>query len=630
MIGPARLAALALAAAAAACVAVAAARQSALLAAAEFWLHDWMQARLAADGLAPDVAIVALDDAAIAAWGWPLPDAVLARLVDAAVAAGARAVGVDLYRDRPVGEGLPDLAAAMARPGVVGVFALPRADAPGIAPPVAAPAADRHGFADVPIDDDGRARRALLLVSDAGGVALSLAFRLVLVAEGETGLRAAPDDPQVLLLGATAVPRLDGDLGAYRGLDDAGYQIMLQYRHALPVAEIVPARALLDAAGAGERLRGRIVIIGSTSRTVKDQFLTPLARDGADSAMHGVQLHATAVQQLLDHWRGGLAPLAGVSPEAARAMLAAAALLGAAAGAVLRRLVALLLGGPGLALAVGAAMAAALGAGLWLPALPVALAWGAGALLAAALRGADERRQYRAVTRLFADHLSPALAADLWRHRDLILRGGRPEPRRLTATVLFADLAGSTAVGGSAEPRAYLDWVGRLLDTVGRIATEHGGFVEKFTGDGIMVVFGAPLPSGEPAAWRRDALQACRCAEAMAAAVAGLNARGDRLARYRLRIGLHSGPVFGGLIGHSGTLRYNVMGDTVNVAARLEAFGKRVSAAAGADCVICLSGAVAALAVPPAQVSREGVLDHDDGAQTIEVFRLVRVAPEAG
>lgn len=629
-IGAATLAGMALLAALVAIAAVGGGRALGLLEPAELRLHDWTRARLAAERLAPDVVVIALGDAEFDRWGWPLPDAVLARLIEAAAQVGARAVGVDLFRDRPVGEGLEALRAAMARPGVVGIFGLPRASDPGIAPPLAAPAIERHGFADMPIDDDGLARRALLLVTEAEGVRLSFAFRLVLAAQGEPGLAASPDDPRTLLLGATAVPRLAAGAGAYRSLDDAGYQIMLRFREALPVAEIVPAGTLLEPGGTDVRLRDRVAIIGTTSTVVKDQFLTPLARSGADSLMFGVQLHATAVQQLLDHWRGTLVPLASPAPAMQQAMIAGAALTGGALGVAARGLAAVLALALAPGLAAGAAMAALLAAGHWLPALPVALAAMLAGLLAAGLRGGAERRQHRAVARLFADHLSPTLAEEVWQNRHLILRGGRPEPMRLFATVLFADLAGATAVGGGAAPRAYLDWVGRLLDTVGQVATGHGGFVEKFTGDGVMVVFGAPLPSLTEADHRRDAFRACRCALAMAEAVARLNADGGGLARYRLRVGLHSGEVFGGLIGQGGALRYNVMGDTANVAARLEGFGKQISGTETADCVICLSETALALAGPEARAERVGELRHDDGARRIGVFRLGQVAAAAG
>lgn len=622
----ARISRTVLAVAVAATAIVVTTRELGALQVAELRLHDRAVATFARPELAPDVTIISVDDEALETWGWPLPDETLAALINAATEAGARVVGVDIYRDRPVGRGQDALVAAFETTGAIGIFSLGSNGLPGIAPPVATQALGTNGFSDMLIDDDGVARRALLVVSDDAGPRMSFALRLALAATGQTRIAGWSEDPQIMTLGHNPIPRLVDGFGPYRGLDDAGYQMMIDYNHALPIATIVGARDLLVGTTNADVLNGKVAIIGTASDAVKDHFRTPLSRGGNVPFVLGAQVHAAIVQHLIDTSQGNFTPLRSPEWKWQVALILAAALLAGMLSAIFRKPLAILLVGPGLALTVGLVLTAAIAKGLWLPALPVALAWVGSALATSASLRMLEWGRHRAVTRLFSDHLSPALAAQVWRNRDVILNGGKPTPMRLYSTVLFADLAGSTAIGGGAEPQAFMVWVSDYLDMISDIATRHGGFVEKFTGDGIMIVFGAPLPSVEDAARRRDAEAACRCAWAIAEATRDRNNAGMALALYRVRIGIHSGPVFGGTIGNRGSMRYNVMGDTVNIAARIEAFGKKSSDRPAAGQMICLSGTTAELARNTAIVAAHGTLLHDDGQTAFEIYRLLGVS----
>ena len=142
----------------------------------------------------------------------------------------------------------------------------------------------------------------------------------------------------------------------------------------------------------------------------------------------------------------------------------------------------------------------------------------------------------------------------------------QPEEERRQVTVLFADLSGYTAVAERMDPEA----VKRLIDrTLGRLKLEvdrHGGTVDKFIGDNVMAVFGAPV------AHEDDAERAVRAALGMQRAMEELNR--DLVASqgvsFQLRVGLNTGEVLAGAVGES----YTVIGDAVNVAARLQAAGR--------------------------------------------------------
>jgi class 3 adenylate cyclase len=267
-------------------------------------------------------------------------------------------------------------------------------------------------------------------------------------------------------------------------------------------------------------------------------------------------------------------------------------------------------------------MSTFLSRGLWLPVVPASTAWLAAFLITFLAIGIISRRQRRAISRLFSDHLSPELSAEIWSARDVFFAGGKPRPRRLHVSILFADLAGSTRVGGSVEPGAFMDWASRLLDEMSRIARENGGFIEKFTGDGILVVFGAPLPRAAEDDIRKDAAAACRAALQISERVDRFNAQGGLLAPYGVRIGLHSGTVLGGTLGSAGSLQYNIMGDAVNVAARIEAFGKTLKDRQTRVTTICASADLEDLAGDGFEFQPVGHLLHDDKTREIGLFLL--------
>jgi class 3 adenylate cyclase len=144
------------------------------------------------------------------------------------------------------------------------------------------------------------------------------------------------------------------------------------------------------------------------------------------------------------------------------------------------------------------------------------------------------------------------------------------EPRSVEATVLITDLRGFTGMSEKLTPAAVLRFLNEIQGALATVVREYGGTVDKFLGDGMLAVFGAPEPLDDHAG------HALAAALAMREKVAEINearrARGEEM--LRLGIGIHSGPVVTGCLGSGVRLEFTVIGDTVNTASRLEGMTK--------------------------------------------------------
>jgi adenylate cyclase len=164
----------------------------------------------------------------------------------------------------------------------------------------------------------------------------------------------------------------------------------------------------------------------------------------------------------------------------------------------------------------------------------------------------------RYVTRQVADHLM----------KGNVNLGGELVP----VTVLFSDIRSFTSISETMEPRALLDFLNEYFSGMVESVMSHGGVVDKFMGDAIMAVFGAPVPQPD------DALHAVQAALQMRSRLEDINrdflSRG--LPEIKTGIGLHSGQVVAGNMGHVERMEYTVIGDAVNLASRLEGMTKEL------------------------------------------------------
>ena len=136
----------------------------------------------------------------------------------------------------------------------------------------------------------------------------------------------------------------------------------------------------------------------------------------------------------------------------------------------------------------------------------------------------------------------------------------------LEASILFSDIRGFSSLAERLPPRDVADVVGRHITAMVEVVTTHGGVLDKFAGDAVMAVFGAPRPVPD------HARRALACAAAMQRRQVALNAEAARagLLAFEIGIGVNTGAVIAGTLGGPGRLDYTVLGDAVNVAQRLE------------------------------------------------------------
>ena len=308
--------------------------------------------------------------------------------------------------------------------------------------------------------------------------------------------------------------------------------------------------------------QNRIVLVGTTLVGL-DPLRTPFQTSSPTS---GVYLYAAAINNLLNHSFLRRPPLWQVTLLLTALALSSSYLL-RRQGAYQR--LAVVIGFPAV---WGAIALAVFMSGWWIPvAAPI------GTVLIGALAiQLYEQQEKQQLMALFSMNVSPGTAELIWRHKGVILHQGELEAQKLTATVLFMDIRGFTGIAETLPSQQLLPWLNQYFETMTDCIMQHGGMVDKYIGDAIMAVFGAPLPRNRPEEVQADAIAALKAALEMHERLRSLNRQlaAQKLPVIKFGIGIHTGPLIGGTVGNRHRLNYSLFGDTVNIAARLESMTK--------------------------------------------------------
>ena len=337
--------------------------------------------------------------------------------------------------------------------------------------------------------------------------------------------------------------------------------------------------ALLDGQVPAEALAGKVVIVGTTADSVKDDFFTPLAGpQSVREAMFGIELHAHAVSQFIRHGTGETPSRTVLTPEAEFAWIWVWCVVGGLIVVFSRHLWVEFLLILGMVGALTVISFQAFAAHIWVPLLPPAIGLATAGFGTAAILSYRARAMRRELMGMFSQHVSPSIAEALWEQRNAFTEDGRPSSQELTATILFSDLRGFSTISETMTPVDLTGWLNEYLDAMTEVVARHDGIVDKFVGDAVMAVFGIPIARHTEAELDMDAVRAVECALDMGEVLEGLNARWrtEGRAEIGMRVGIYTGPVVAGALGGRHRLSYTVIGDTVNTAARLESFDKSV------------------------------------------------------
>jgi len=561
---------------------------------------------------APEVVIVAIDEDSLAALGrWPWPRTRLAGLVDAIDQAGPSAIGLDIVfdtrdeaidmalvddaikaapnrsaravfeqvqgaGDRRLSEtlrrsghavlafffefegprekdidqevlGLPELSVRTSGGAEVSTAAL-LLDGRRLHRPLAefAEGAGDGGHINFLPDVDGVHRRVPLAVRV--GERLLPALNLQLVRRHLGGVAAtavvSPFEMTALTLGDRSLP-----------INGAG-QLSVNY---LGPPKTVPHLSAADVVAGRiprEAIAGRIVLVGFTAAGF-DDVTTPFA-----PVSPGVELQATVIDNML-HGRALWRPWWSVPVEALLIVLA-----GLATGTAVRRF----RGAGGLVAAalvvayLGASQVLFTRAGLVLGAIYPLIGTFVCALAAVAFQATREEREKRRIRDAFSHYLNPEVTEMVADDPSRLRLGGD----RCDISVLFSDIRGFTTISEQLDPEALGAFLNEYLTAMTDVVFRHDGLLDKYVGDAVMAFWGAPIVTPDHAA------RCCAAALEMQDEVRRLNEEwGPRgLPVIEIRIGVATGSAVVGNFGSERRFSYTAVGDTVNLASRLEGLNK--------------------------------------------------------
>ncbi|MEQ9638433.1 MAG: adenylate/guanylate cyclase domain-containing protein [Alphaproteobacteria bacterium] len=349
----------------------------------------------------------------------------------------------------------------------------------------------------------------------------------------------------------------------------------------------IPTYALIDVLNCAEAdpdklaeaLGGKVVFVGSTlpeedRKFTPDRLFRPLPRSQVPASADGCSLVPQAASLPGSRTRPGVYIHAGAaaavltgevvvaSPLTWRlAAAAAGAVVGAAIGLTLAPWLTVIATVAGL-LALWAVQVLALGQLTWLPTAGAMVALLLSVVVGYVVRYLLEERRRRRVQNAFGKFLAPSLVEKLTHEQlDLSLGGEDAE-----LSVMFADLSGFTALSTQVSATELVETTNRYLALIADEVDRTDGYVDKFIGDAVMGFWGAPVADAHHA--EKAMVAALRIVELVAEEAKKDIAAGHR--GYGVKVGVYSGPAIVGNVGSERRFNYTAVGETVNVAARLE------------------------------------------------------------
>jgi adenylate cyclase len=518
-----------------------------------------------------DIVLVSIGEKDIEILGrWPWPRKYHSDLIQILNMYGAKVVGYDILFSEPDKEDQESdrcLASTVAESGnVCFPMAFGKGGAKGahlLPIPQLRQACAGTGFVNVFPDEDGIIRRTPLRVSGRSVFGLELARRFLGVKEG--GIRLLPEKAVILTLPGGEKVSIPVDENNRMMVNHAGLTTDWPWLHFVQII-----MAFMEDQKKGKPsidlrfLKDKIVLVGSTHTGMPDIVETPFGKSS-----YGVELHASLINSILG--RNFIRPL----PSWIDFLVYLFVVLGTAV---------ILHGFPPLKggiFSVAILLTLVLFAyvlfskfHIWLKVVKPVFGLGAVYLTGVLYHLMTVQRKERQVRRAFRHYVSPAVVSELIKEPERLRLGGETKE----VTILFSDIREFTSFSEEVDP----DLVGEMLNEYFSSMTEsifaHGGTLDKFIGDAIMALYGAPLELPN------HPLSACLSALSMLSNLQSLHARwkGEDRIPFAIGIGVNTGMVKVGNFGSQERFDYTAIGPNVNIASRLEGLTKTY----GVDIVI--------------------------------------------
>jgi class 3 adenylate cyclase len=552
------------------------------------WTYDFLVNHGRYARPSQDIVFVDFDDATFSKINkYPIPRSTVADVVDRVGKAAPAIIGLDIFLSEPRNA---DEDAAMQRalsaagnvviggqaatgqlPAVLPMPMFCQPENPALATGFCAegkPGAFGYAAVNMPFDSDGYVRDAELF---AWNKQKAESFPVFLAEE-----YLAQVDPQCK--NCTLQP-LNKNAAQFRGhrvpFHDLGAGTFRIGDWSPHPAQHISAWDVLTGTVDPARLRNKLVLIGQGSDAARDRDLSPLFRvrqsDGKREQIAGTELHAAAIATLLDGNAIGEVPL-WIQGTVNFILLAAATWVFTR----LRLRMAFALAAVFIPVIYAAAQVLFTAYHLWFPyletilgvaaALPCGVAW---QYVKVNLLRSETEQQRKQLMEMFSRYVDPQVAHAIWLRRDEVSLEGDER----IATVLFSDIRNFTGITAGKPSRTVLRWLNRYFTAMDEVIRAHDGFLNKFIGDGLLVVYGVPLSQGV----KVDACNSVRSALAMLKRVEELNAErpdDEDCPDLRIGVGIHTGTLTSGSVGSLNRLEYSVIGETVNLASRLESLNK--------------------------------------------------------
>lgn len=526
--------------------------------------------------LPPDerIAIVGVDEADLRAIGQGLvPDNIYAGLLQKLRARQPRAIGFDIYRDLPVPPGYEMLVEVFeSTPNLVGIEkVVGDSDRDVVAAPPVLKALGRVGANDVVTDADKKVRRGFIYLSDRNGETVySLGLYLALLyLEKEGIVPEIVEGTNDWRLGKQVFVPFETNDGGYVRADAGGFQLLLDYRGAGRHFETVSLTDILEDRVPPNWGRDRIILIGAVSESFNDLVFTPYSGGLLEipEPISGVEVHAHITSQILSAALGDRPLIKTWSEPAEWLWIFLWSAIGSISTWKWR---------PGLkigTLSLGRALRSLLAGiillgityavfiwGWWIPVVPPLFALTASTV---AITGYLAHTA-SSIKKTFGRYLTNEVVANLLESPEGLKLGGQ----RQKITILTSDLRGFTAISERLPPEDVVRILNIYLQEMLDAIAEYEGTVDKFMGDGILVLFGAPSVRQD------DARRAIACALAMQSAMASVNSkmRALDLPELEMGIGINTGECVVGNIGSEKHTEYTVIGSQINLAFRIETY----------------------------------------------------------